>query len=295
MRIPAGRMVMILSLLLAVPAASAEPDPEPRNEDLKDRDLRGLAAKVRALESVVSRLQAQMAALQGNPVLALGQYVSIDLNSVDGLKGPHVFFTGVNVHIRDGAGYTGFIPLTGLGNLVVGYNEVPVNPSAKRDGSHNLIVGPRHEYSSFAGFVAGSDNRILGGHASVTGGAHNTAGGFWSSVSGGANNTASASYGSVSGGAHNTASGAFSSVSGGPDNTASGEYSSVSGGGTNTASGSSSSVCGGAFSTASGVASSVSGGRGNRAIGDQSSVSGGQNRDVQGEFDWAAGNLFSDQ
>ena len=112
--------------------------------------------------------------------------------------------------------------LTGLGNLIVGYNEPkrPRDPPGQfniRTGSHNLVVGDLHSYSSFAGFVAGIGNDITAAHASVSGGTTNRASGYASSVSGGNINRASDFASSVSGGSRNEASGGAASVSGGED------------------------------------------------------------------------------
>jgi hypothetical protein len=141
-----------------------------------------------------------------------------------------VVFEGCNVHIRSGAGATddGGV-LTGLGNLIIGYNE-DTDPPNERTGSHNLIIGPQHTYSSYGGVVAGSRNTISGEHASVSGGSFNTASGERASVSGGQGNTASGTGASVSGGSFNTASGRLAGVSGGTENLASGATASVSGG-----------------------------------------------------------------
>lgn len=107
--------------------------------------------------------------------------------------------------------------MTGLGNLVVGYNEVPFGGLAAGDrgGAHNLIVGPEHRYLSVGGFVAGEENTISGAFASVSGGAGNTASGGNSSVSGGFLNTASGGGASVSGGAARSAPGVIDWVAGG--------------------------------------------------------------------------------
>ena len=51
-------------------------------------------------------------------------------------------------------------------------------------GSHNLIVGGNHSYSSYGGFVAGDTNTISGPYATVTGGSK-CATGDAASVSGG--------------------------------------------------------------------------------------------------------------
>jgi hypothetical protein len=176
--------------------------------------------------------------------------------------GDDFVFTGVNVHVRSGSGSTSGT-INGLGNLIVGYDE-PRSSGSDKSGSHNLVIGRYHNYTSYGGLVAGYQNTVSNIYASVSGGHYNTAGGAYASVSGGWLNTASNTYSSVSGGSHNTASGNGSSVSGGGYNTASGQSSSVSGGDSNTASG------------------------------NYSSVSGGDTRSVSGYYDWRAGGLFED-
>jgi hypothetical protein len=195
-----------------------------------------------------------------------------------------VVITEANLRIVNGLGSTE--TTNGLGNLIVGYNELRQEISGcsgsttpfctdRRTGSHNVVVGKQDNFSSFGGIVVGLVNEISGQYASVSGGAVNTASGISSSISGGVFNTASGLDSSVSGGGGNTASGISSSISGGGDNSASGLSSSVSGGELNLASSTVSSVSGGAGNTASGENASVSGGAGNTASGRFSSVSGG--------------------
>jgi hypothetical protein len=140
-------------------------------------------------------------------------------------NGDVLLFTGMNLQVLNGAGTT---PTTnGLGNVIVGYNA---DVADTRTGSHMVVIGDNHTYTSYGGIVAGLDNTTTGAYSSVTGGSENTASGTGSSVSGGFSNTASGPSSSVSGGVLNTASGIYSSVSGGVDNTASGTYSSILGG-----------------------------------------------------------------
>ena len=159
-------------------------------------------------------------------------------------EGTDVIFEGCNIHIRSGSGATD-AAINGLGNLIVGYNEA--EPDDVRTGSHNLVVGRLHTYSSYGGFVAGLDNALSGPHASVSGGRRGTASGSAASVSGGNTNTASGINASVSGGSVNTASGPSASVSGGEGNEASGDAASVSGGTNRTAPGLWDWVAGGLF------------------------------------------------
>lgn len=164
-------------------------------------------------------------------------------------EGNELFITGANLHIVNGLGATNGNPAfpsaidpavtmtNGLGNLIIGYNELRGNVSDERPGSHNLVVGRQNSFSSFGGLVAGRLNSALGPYSTVSGGQQNTAGGPSSSVSGGAGNLATGLAASVSGGVSNTASAQQSSVSGGQQNTASGVNSSVSGGLTRSAPG----------------------------------------------------------
>jgi len=98
--------------------------------------------------------------------------------------GRDLYFLGCNVHVENGDGQT--VKSNGLGNLILGYNEVAMCPSGNctRTGSHNLVVGVDNEYSASGGIVAGSQNTITGSLATVTGGYRNVASGLTSSVAG---------------------------------------------------------------------------------------------------------------
>ena len=195
---------------------------------------------ITTLNTTVGTLQSKVMAIANDGALGpLGTYVKVvDTGSINGLTGPHVIFEGANVHIRSGSGFTddnttqaafgvsffGDASGTGRGNLIIGYDETSALSgtlsSGPRTGSHNLVVGPVHTFSSWGGMVAGFKNAITGISSSVSGGEQNTASGQGSSVSGGALNTASGNASSVSGGGQNTASGGSSSVSGGSQRSA---------------------------------------------------------------------------
>jgi len=216
----------------------------------------GLSAYLSSLENRMSQMEDLIEsqaliidALQSAGVDGLANYLSVDevTNTV--------LISGANLQVVSGEESTD-ASVNGKGNIIIGYDE---NNGDDKSGSHNLVVGSEHTYSSYGGIVVGSNNSITGEYSSVSGGAGNIANGFSSSVSGGWVNSALHNYSSVLGGNFNTASGSVSSVSGGKDNTASGSWSSVSGGEYNTASGILSSVSGGASNTASGYSSSVSG------------------------------------
>lgn len=254
----AGSLLVLAVLTWVLPSGTAQ-------EDASNRGERGLAQRVAGLEDLFKNFSR---------------------------VGNDVFITGLNVHIVNGLGRTDCGPEgaeipdcpNGVGNLIVGYNESrePDFGTDVRTGSHNVVVGRRHNFSRFGGVVVGDLNEISGDFAAVTGGRLNTASGLAAAISGGENNTASGDFGaSVSGGSFNIASGNFGvSVSGGRGNTASGFGTVVSGGDGN---------------TASGDRSVVSGGSGNTAAGNFSVVGGGRNRTAEGEADWVAGTLVEDE
>ena len=152
--------------------------------------------------------------------------------------GHEVVITGANLRLVNGLGRTDCTaepdePIpdcpNGLGNLIVGYNELREFAENVRTGSHNVVVGRFHHFSRVGGLVVGDDNEIGGDFAVVSGGQRNTARGDRSAVSGGLFNTASGEQSSVSGGQGNTASNDFAAVSGGHNRTAAGEFDWVAG------------------------------------------------------------------
>jgi hypothetical protein len=200
------------------------------------------------------------------------------VTSVPGAGGlPEVRITGANLRLVNGLRATA--TANGLGNLLVGYNE-PRQGGNVETGSHNVVVGQGHNFSSFGGLVVGRQNEISGAFAAI---------------SGGFDNTASGASAAVSGGIFNRASGASAAISGGFDNTASANATSVCGGQGNTARGESATVSGGHGNTASGPTAAISGGEANTASGFTASVSGGRNHTARGDFDWVAGPLFADE
>src|SRR5690606_29341174 len=143
---------------------------------------------------------------------------------------PALVITGVNVHLRNGAGATSEV--NGRGNLVIGYSERPQSSESDiREGSHNLVVGVRHKYpaTAYGGAVIGRDTTISAPFASVSVGSWNHASGASASVGGGESNRATGEGASVAGGYFNTASGEHASVVGGEFNSASGPSASSSG------------------------------------------------------------------
>lgn len=210
-----------------------------------------------------------------------------------------VRFEGVNVQIVNGLGATNSLPAdpyetdpvitmtNGLGNLIVGYQEVrevpnPGDPSAPaiceggtydpnidiRTGSHNVVVGHQHNYESFGGVVFGRRNWTGGAYAVVTGGINNRAGGLWSAVSAGQRNSAEGRASSIAGGFANATCSIQGAILGGTSNRTgpalgqNGPYNAQA-------------ILGGLQNRSDGKASTVSGGLNNRSSGDQSTIAGG--------------------
>jgi hypothetical protein len=171
-----------------------------------------------SLLTALKTAQTDLTALQGRVVTLeakqtgipnLEKYVTIDANPINGVAGPHILITGANVHVRSGSGATDDRlsvggSLTGLGNLIVGYNE-PNTTGPVRNGSHNLVGGSFNDFSSTGGLVFGLRNTLSGPYAAVFSGEANTASGANASVLGGNLNTAAGLRSTVYGGLNNIA------------------------------------------------------------------------------------------
>ena len=190
-------------------------------------------------------------------------------------------FEGANIYLRSGSGSSDDNGnLTGLGNLVIGYDE---NDGTKiKSGSHNLVVGDLHSYTGYSGIVSGSANTLSGDIGAVIGGTGNTASEEGATITGGYSNTASGLYSHVSSGFNNIASGDYSSVISGTDNTASGERSSTLSGYNNNAGAFYSAILGG--HEAPPLGNIYSGGYGGIVTGNYSVVSGGINNTSDGNY-----------
>jgi hypothetical protein len=143
-------------------------------------------------------------------------------------KGNDITIKGANLHIVNGLGSTDCLDEqgddipdcpNGLGNLIVGYNELRELPPDGEDpnvrtGSHNVVVGQGHNFSRVGGLVVGFVHTLSGDFAVVNGGSGNTASGEGSVVNGGSGNTASGFAAVVSGGQNRTAEGEADWVAG---------------------------------------------------------------------------------
>jgi len=210
-----------------------------------DNQLAALQAQITALQNQVNTLQSQLNAVLSSQVYQLNKYVFVDQNpnGENGVKPPNIVFYGANIHIVGGPdpvnGFT--TTVNGLGNLIIGYDELNTDQVANRGGSHNLVIGRFHSFTStaFGGLVAGEGNTIMNGLESVMGGL-NTVSGLGATICGGVGNTASGTVAVVVGGAmfptppanaaNNTASNFGAVVVGGTNQLASGANSVIIGG-----------------------------------------------------------------
>jgi hypothetical protein len=185
-------------------------------------------AQFAALQAQVTALQKQVTALQNNTALALAPFVTVDPNPQLGVPGPNITFHNANIHIVNGMGQTQLV--NGLGNLIIGYNDDPINEnnttlfaptalvSGDRGGSHNLVMGRWNRYlsSSFGGIIAGEGNSIFGECNSVLGGESNlVVQGNANVVVGGARSQASGSGAVISGGWGNATNSSYAVICGG--------------------------------------------------------------------------------
>jgi len=294
-----------------------------RIDDVVDTRLATINQRLTALEVLFGRTSAVEDALEEHgdrlstvesQVSALGARMTTGESDVDSLtsrvsalesllaavslteSGKTLQISGVNVRIISGAGTTEATP-NGYGNLIVGYSELRNNGTDTRTGSHNIVVGAEHNFSSYGCLIVGKTNDVSAQFSSVCAGTGNVVTNFSSSIGAGRNNRVEGSLSCVSAGASNWITGSDSNaawIGGGSANRATTAYGTVVGGSQNRANGYMSSVLGGLGNQANADYSSVSGGDNNRANGNYSSVSGGHNRSVSGQDDWCGGTYFSD-
>ena len=255
-------------------------------------------ASITANTANVAVNTANITDLEGNAVLDLAPYVTVDTTStLQGVTPPHVIFEGANIHVRSGSESTtdGMTQssfnsyqydanpagLTGLGNLIIGYNESPSGlKSGERSGSHNLVVGIGHRYSGVGGLIAGRGHEVSSHFGAVIGGADNKVTIEYGAIVGGWENhvdgDALGLFSTIVGGRDNFADSVAAVVVGGEFNRAEGVYAGVFGGGNNKADNAYGAIVGGRYNeTASGSYGTVTGGRYNRTQSDYSTISGG--------------------
>lgn len=231
-----GAVLLVLSL---GPGATAAPPPGTPAEEGLQQEVELLQEQVDTLSSGledalerIEELEADLAAVEANDALALGPHIEVQSESVNDVAGPNIVFSGANLHLRSGSGTTDDNvssggTLTGLGNLIIGYNELPtpnwetpdedpIKPGY-RSGSHNLVLGTKNSFYGSGGLVGGHSNAIYDRHAAILTGSWSTASGG-NAVLGGFSNEADGWATAVVGGQGNRTVGGLSSILGGIGN-----------------------------------------------------------------------------
>jgi hypothetical protein len=199
-----------------------------------------------ALEAEIDALQVEGAALDTR-IAALETLLAGATRGTDGNTGVDTLvLSGANLQVVNGTGSTDGSP-NGAGNVIIGYNTTFGLP---KTGSHFLIVGDDHGYTTSSGIVAGNANSVTGQYGAAVGGQFNHVSGDFSAIVGGIDNLVSGIRGFIGGGNGNVASGQSSFVGGGDDNAASGDLSSTVGGSGLAAEGDRSFIGGGTSQTA---------------------------------------------
>lgn len=210
-----------------------------------ETSVAALGTQVSSVQSSTSTFGADIAAVQARATALETKTMNMTADA------DNVYFTGVNLHVRNGTGTTTGA-VNGKGNLIVGYDAARSTDSDK-SGSHNLVLGDRNNYTSYGGLVGGDDNTISASYAMVLAADGATASGSRSVVVTGYQGEATNTTAVVIGGYSNKAT-AFRSVTvGGWENSADGSYSSILGGSDNKTTASESSIGGG-----SGIATTTS-------------------------------------
>jgi hypothetical protein len=192
--------------------------------------IHAAAPTITQLQTEITQLQQEVAQLRASSVQALAPFVKVDFGTENGVVGPNIVFSGANIHVVSGSGNTwdNFNP-TGLGNLIIGYDEGYIEQIPNRTGVHNLIVGRYHEFTrlAFGGIVSGEQNILNGAEEALIGGASNTTNTSFGVIVGGVGNSTifgsptspNGSYAQVVvGGAQNSTAGAVSCIFGGTGN-----------------------------------------------------------------------------
>ncbi len=211
---------LLISSMFAACSIHASPPPT----------IAQLQTEITQLQQQVSTMQIQVNKMWSNPLWALSPYVKVDFGTENGVVGPNIVFTGANIHVVSGSGNSwDNWNMTGLGNLIIGYNEGFIEEIPNRGGVHNLIVGRYHEFTrlAFGGVVCGEQNVLNGSEEAVIGGVGNNANTSFGTIVGGAGNSTifgtpispNGSYAqTVVGGAQNSTAGAVSCIFGGTGN-----------------------------------------------------------------------------
>ncbi len=131
--------------------------------------LLDMQSTITALQTQVLNLQSELAEVQSHVVVGLNDYVIVDDTAHT------VNISGANLQVTNGLdanpdNWLGQESTNGLGNLIIGYNELTgINNTHIRTGSHNLVIGPDHSYSGYGNIIGGLSNTVNGKYSACIG------------------------------------------------------------------------------------------------------------------------------
>lgn len=224
-----------------------------------------------AAESRIEDLESENADLR--------TYLSVDTDN------DAIVIEGANLYVQSGSGFT-YGTVNGLGNVIIGYDEADgySGYGTDRTGSHNLVIGPFHNYGNYGGIVSGYANTVSGAFAAVIGSTESEAAGNGSVVVAGQDNLTSDYITAIVGGAYNTTEGRAAAIISGNENTTTGDYATIISGQSNTAGGNYATVMGALDTEVSGDHSSAISGESNLVSGEFSVQTSGDNVEVTGDY-----------
>jgi hypothetical protein len=254
----------------------------PAHAEDANATIAALSAQVRALGDQVRQVSA-LAASQQAALTAMSKSnaaFQARLTCITKSTATDFIFDGCNVHIQNGAGSTNSVNT--LGNLIIGYNK---NQVSRRSGSHNIIVGDLHEYTSYGGVVTGTENTISAPNSTVMSSIDSSVTGTGGAAILGADRGIAEGNAVMMGGSQNYASPSahFAVAIGGNQNQALSGNAVVMAGTLNVASGSNSMACAGSENAASGNGSVACGGTGNKGVGSAAVALGGHHVTASGD------------
>lgn len=194
---------LILKIQTELESLNAENRALQQVMDLQATDLRNQATELSSLQKELKEMKRSQskrmthddsdAELSNQRSLQFGQYVTRpefryyrkSLNRLSKRlrcissesNGGDLIIEGCNLHVQNGLGRSS--ATNGKGNLIIGYNELEDSGVVpERRGSHNVIVGPQHQYTSVGSIISGKSHTVTGMYSSSIGGTSSCGGEF---------------------------------------------------------------------------------------------------------------------
>jgi hypothetical protein len=166
---------IIAAAFLLAPLAHAETPAQ------METQITALQVTITSQNATIAALQRQVTLIAQNPALGLGPFVTVDPKPEYNALGPNIVFHGANVHITNGSlnttgvnGSLNTLGANGLGNLFIGYDLLPQTTNTpQRGGSHNLVLGDGHQFTSTGCILSGWENEVYAANSEAIGGVQN--------------------------------------------------------------------------------------------------------------------------